>query len=162
MERLAELAARSADGFVRVRWQLDEEHRQSVDRDAIRTMFGAAADLKLEPRIVPVVRSRAQGISLETTVQAKLHRWCELASVDASSVLDRLQLLETGDADSIAASVLAGIDGTPAPATVTDTLACVGSDVQTLVSDPMACVAPVSTGASSTALSWLEDDLFAA
>lgn len=162
MERLAELAAHSADGFVRVRWQVDEEHRQSVDRDAIRAMFGAAADLKLEPRIVPVVRSRAQGISLETTVQAKLHRWCELASVDAMPVLDRLQLLETGDADAVAASVLIGIDGTPLQATLADTPACGDSSVQMSVSDPVASAAVASADVSTTALSWLEDDLFAA
>lgn len=162
MERLAEVAARSADGFIRVRWQVDEEHRQLVDRDAIRALFGAAADLKLEPRIVPVVRSRAQGISLETTVQAKLHRWCELATVEAAPVLDRLQLLESADADAIAASVLAGIDGTAALEALADTPAYGACTVQTLLSDSVPCLDPVGAGASSTALSWLEDDLFAA
>jgi exonuclease SbcD len=107
MHRLAAVALDATDKFVRIRWQVDEEHKQSVDRDAIAALFGHAAELKVEARILPVVRSRAQGISLEASIDRKLERWCEHTGVDPAPLLDRLQLLETGDAESIAAGVLA-------------------------------------------------------
>src|SRR6202000_1143311 len=78
MARLAEIAADATDKFVRVRWQVDEEHRQSIDGEAIAVLFAGSAELKVEARILPVVRSRAQGISLEATVDRKIERWCDL------------------------------------------------------------------------------------
>lgn len=135
MERLAQLAAGSADAFVRVRWQVDEEHRQSVDRAAIEAMFANSAGLKVEPRILPVVRSRAQGISLETSVDAKLARWCELTGLAASPVLERLQLLESGDASAIAGAVLARIDQVPSGSPLS-LVACATPDVSTTTTLP--------------------------
>ncbi|MBN3785632.1 metallophosphatase family protein [Burkholderia sp. Ac-20353] len=158
-EQLAALAAESAGKFVRVRWQIDEEHRQLVDRKAIEAMFAGAAGLKLEPRVLPVVRSRAEGISKELTVNAKVARWCELASVVPSPVLERLQLLDTGDADAIAAAVLDRVAQLRGPAVdqVADSLVDRPSqDVATLPT------AHVETVSQSSSLSWLDDDLFAA
>jgi DNA repair protein SbcD/Mre11 len=107
MQRLTAIALDATDKFVRIRWQVDEEYKQSVDRDAIMALFGNAAELKVEARILPVVRSRAHGISLETSIDRKLERWCEHADVNLGPLLERLQLLEVGDAETIAASVLA-------------------------------------------------------
>jgi DNA repair protein SbcD/Mre11 len=157
MERLAKFAADSGDAFVRVRWQVDEEHRQSVDRAAIEAMFAHAPGVKIEPRILPVVRSRAEGISLETSVDAKLARWCELTDVQASPLLERLQLLESGDANAIAQSILDGLDGAPAEATRSVALTLV--DSKEAVAADAAATVPASTGQS---LDWLEGDLFAA
>jgi exonuclease SbcD len=50
-----------AGAYVRVRWQVGEEERGSVDREAIKRALGDAADVQLEGRVVPVVRSRAAG-----------------------------------------------------------------------------------------------------
>jgi DNA repair protein SbcD/Mre11 len=164
MERLAKFAADSGDAFVRVRWQVDEEHRQSVDRAAIEAMFAHAPGVKIEPRILPVVRSRAEGISLETSVDAKLARWCELTDVQASPLLERLQLLESGDANAIAQSILAGLDGAPAEATRLAALTLVDNSASVVVEEP-APVPAVSTQApvpAGQALDWLEGDLFAA
>jgi exonuclease SbcD len=163
MERLAQFAAESGDAFVRVRWQVDEEHRQSVDRAAIEAMFANSQGVKIEPRILPVVRSRAQGISLETSVDAKLNRWCEVANVDAVPVLARLQLLETGDANAIADAVQAQLDQVPAAmhlALVANVPAPDG-----IHPDDSPVVASRASGASDAAgkaLDWLEGDLFAA
>lgn len=112
MARLAQIAVDANEKFVRVRWQIDEEHRQAVDREAIAALFACAAELKVEARVLPVTRSRAQGISLETTLDAKVSRWCELAATDRAPVLERLQLLDVGDAEAIAAAVLAGMNDT--------------------------------------------------
>ncbi|MDQ7980297.1 metallophosphatase family protein [Paraburkholderia sp. SARCC-3016] len=161
MDRLAVLAADAHDKFVRVRWQVDEEHRQLVDRGAIDAMFALAGGLKLEGRVLPVVRSRAQGISLESTVQGKVARWCELVNVEAEAVVERLQLLDSGDAEAIAAAVLSRID----LASDTRSLAlAVAGDVsadQPSMPEPAASVS-VDAPTASPSLSWLTDDLFAA
>jgi DNA repair protein SbcD/Mre11 len=109
MQRLATISLDATDKLIRIRWQVDEEHRQSVDRDAIAALFANAAELKVEARILPVVRSHAEGISLETTVDRKIERWCERTDVSAPPLLARFQLLETGDAEAIAARVLARV-----------------------------------------------------
>jgi exonuclease SbcD len=155
MERLAEIAATSTDKFVRVRWQVDEEHRQSVDRDAIAALFAGSAELKIEARILPVVRSRAQGISLEATVDRKIERWCELTDVEAAPLLERFQMLEANDADAIAARVLAQLDGLASLKPVSTAVALPAEKDIVL---PDAKV-EVSSPAQS---SWLDSDLFAA
>ncbi|KVF25210.1 DNA repair exonuclease [Burkholderia vietnamiensis] len=154
---LEALAAASAGKFVRIRWQIDEEHKQLVDRKAIEAMFSAAAGLKLEPRVLPVMRSRAEGISTAPTVDAKLTRWCELSDVDAVPLVDRLQLLETGDPDAITESILARLAGDsastidkPCPSAVTP------------IPMPMTGAASDDAVATADEPSWLTDDLFAA
>jgi exonuclease SbcD len=167
MEELARVAANAEGAFVRVRWQVDEEHRQSVDRDAIEALFGRAAELKLEPRVLPLVRSRAQGISLETTVEAKVARWCEIASVETQPIVERLQLLHAGDAEAIAARVLAQLDQLPPPASEPSLAAVIGSEAQATLAGTaelaIACSASTASPVpASASLSWLTDDLFAA
>jgi len=120
--------------------------------------FSGAAALKVEGRVLPVVRSRAQGISLETTVEGKVVRWCELSDIEPAPVIDCLQLLELGDAEAIAARVLAALEAAP--------LCLV--DVVSVVADqgaPMAAPAVISadmTAAPEPSPAWLTDDLFAA
>lgn len=46
---------------VRVRINVDEEHRAAVDRDQIRTVFASARELKIEIAVNPVVRTRPPG-----------------------------------------------------------------------------------------------------
>ncbi|MFM0616173.1 metallophosphatase family protein [Paraburkholderia nemoris] len=163
MKKLQEIADSAGDKFVRVRWQIDEEHRQLVDREAIAAMFVGAAGLKVEGRVLPVVRSRAQGISLETTVEAKIARWCELSNVESAPVVECLQLLETGDAEAIAARVLAGIDAAP----IAPSLSLVGTTLGLAESketdDKLSVGTALAPQASEpTTLAWLTDDLFAA
>ncbi|SAL76704.1 metallophosphoesterase family protein [Caballeronia telluris] len=177
LQRLTAIALDATDKFVRVRWQVDEEHKQSVDRDAIAALFGNAAELKVEARILPVVRSRAQGISLETSIDRKLERWCEHTDVDPAPLLERLQLLETGDAEAIAAGVLARLteadlaqpcadDSLPALSTIAEpalkTFHEAHDDAgEAALPMPDATVEIVES-ASASQLSWLNDDLFAA
>ncbi|AKM45392.1 DNA repair exonuclease [Burkholderia contaminans] len=154
---LEALAAASAGKFVRIRWQIDEEHKQLVDRKAIEAMFSAAAGVKLEPRVLPVMRSRAEGISTAPTVDAKLTRWCELADVDAVPLVDRLQLLETGEPDAIAQSILARL-AAPGPAGDQSGLPEVASVLSLATSATSSSDAPPSAGDPA----WLSDDPFAA
>jgi DNA repair protein SbcD/Mre11 len=159
MERLAELAQSSADRFVRVRWQIDEEHRQAVDRGAIEALFSKAAGLKLDARILPVVRSRAEGISQEVTVDRKLARWCELANVEAAPLIDRLQLLSLEDPEAIADAVMDQLAASEA-APVADVVPLL-ADSEPGKPAPSATPAPETTAKDDT-LDWLDGDLFAA
>jgi exonuclease SbcD len=167
MPRLQEIAAGAGDKFVRVRWQVDEEHRQVVDREAIKALFSGAAGLKVESRVLPVVRSRAQGISLETTVEAKFGQWCELAGIDAGPLQDRLQLLASGDVEAIAAGVLAGLASQPEsqpespPLATVLTLPAASPDAaDEAAAEPVEAETKATTASAS--LDWLNDDLFAA
>ncbi len=166
MARLAEIAADATDKFVRVRWQVDEEHRQAVDREAIKALFSGAAGLKVESRVLPVVRSRAEGISLETTVEGKLARWAELTVVDVGPLQERLQLLVSAEVEAIASDVLARIDSQPDERSDPQTLAAVLQHpaVGAIAADaPAASAVPSApAGTVPSTLDWLNDDLFAA
>jgi DNA repair protein SbcD/Mre11 len=100
--RLAE-----ADGaFVRVRWVIPEEDRASVDRDAIRALLSKAAEVKLEERVVPVVRTRAAGITQAHTLSEKLAKWAGTTEVEEAPLLERLQLLESTEPETIVGELL--------------------------------------------------------
>lgn len=87
-----------AGAFVRLRYQIDEEHRAVVDRKALEEMVYAAGaeDVKIEGRINPVVRSRAPGIVATPTIADKLKRYCQLSDIPADPLLPLLAMLESG------------------------------------------------------------------
>lgn len=82
--------------WVRLRYSVDEEHRQVVDRDALRQQLldRGAAEVKIEPRINPIQRQRAAGIGSAPTVADQIRRWCELTNTEPTPVLNRLEQLE--------------------------------------------------------------------
>lgn len=176
MAKLAEMAADAAHKFVRVRWTVNEEHRQLVDREAIEALFVGSAEVKLEARVLPAVRSRAEGISRAATLSAKLGRWCELTGVDANPLLDSLSMLQNLDAQAIADQVLAGLDEMSMP--VTQNVGAVEAVAPPFVAKltdmeleepsaapeafPVAAAEPVAPIATASApMNWLTDDLFA-
>jgi len=64
-----------AGAFVRVRWVVGDEERDAVDRAEIKRALEGAADVQLEGRVVPVVRSRAAGISQCRSMADKVRAW---------------------------------------------------------------------------------------
>ena len=94
--------------FVRVRWTMPEEDRCQIDRAAMERIFGGAAGLKLEGRVVPVVRMRAAGISREATMDAKVRTWAKATEANAEPLLACLEALHVHTPEEIAATVLAG------------------------------------------------------
>ncbi|MEN7527606.1 MULTISPECIES: metallophosphatase family protein [unclassified Cupriavidus] len=179
MAKLAEIAADAAHKYVRVRWTVNEEHRQLVDREAIEAVFAASAEVKLEARVLPAVRSRAEGISRAATLSEKVGRWCELTGVDANPLLDNLSMLENLDAQAIADQVLAGLAETSIPVTQEvrvveaaalpfiaklseldlDETAVAPEATSALLESLAEPVAPIATAAAP--MNWLTDDLFA-
>ncbi|MCK4120429.1 metallophosphoesterase family protein [Ralstonia nicotianae] len=153
MDRLAPIADQAKDKFVRVRWTIDEEHRQLVDREAIRTLFASAAELKLDPRVLPAVRSRAEGISRAVTLGEKVTRWCELTGTQAAPLIERLGILVALEPQDIADRWLTPLEtgaDRPAVGGLTEAPAAAPDD-------PPPCVEQEPSRAQ-----WLSDDSCAA
>ncbi|MCL4182336.1 MAG: metallophosphatase family protein [Burkholderiaceae bacterium] len=95
-----------AGASVRVRWTVAEEDHAGVDRDAIARMLAGAAQTKLESRIVPVVRTRAAGISRLARMEDKLREWARVSQVNAEPLLACLAALTQAAPEDIAARLL--------------------------------------------------------
>lgn len=94
MADLERAAADCEGAYVRIRGAVDEEHRKSVDKDAIKELFAAAADVKIEIRVNPVTRVRASGISQSKTLAEQLGQWCEVTETDPAPLQERLELAQ--------------------------------------------------------------------
>jgi len=77
-----------------------------VDRDEIERLLAGAAELRLEGRVVPLLRARSAGISAVPTLADKLRRWAELAGVDGERLAERLGWLQATPADEIVRGIL--------------------------------------------------------
>ena len=108
-ERVAALQLEGA--HVRIRWTVGVEDRHQVDRAAIQSALEGAAHVQMEGRIIPVVRSRAAGISRTHCLAEKVTAWARLTGADAQPLLQCLLALSEGEPEQIAAQVLAAPDG---------------------------------------------------
>ncbi len=111
-----------AGAYVRVRWQVGEEERGSVDRDAIKRALGDAADVQLEGRVVPVVRSRAAGISRAASLQEKVRVWARATGCADEPLIDRLSALAHREPAQIASAILSGEDSAAVPEEVSSAI----------------------------------------
>lgn len=106
MHELERVAMQCQGAFVRVRWSVDEEHRDAVDREAIKAMLGGAASVKLEPRVVPIVRARAEGMNRTTSLTEKLRMWCKATETAEDGLEEHLTALQTTPPEELAAQIL--------------------------------------------------------
>lgn len=97
-----------AGAFVRVRWTVADEDRHEVDRATILRLLEGAAETKLEGRIVPVVRTRAAGISQLANLADKVRVWAQVTEVRVEPLIECLQALSSQGPDAIAERVLRG------------------------------------------------------
>ena len=88
-----------------------EEDRHEVDHAAIRGLLAIAADIKLEGRIVPVVRTRAAGISQLASLSDKVRLWAQTTECKPEPLLECLGRVMSESPDSIAAGILSGKSG---------------------------------------------------
>ncbi len=103
----AAVARESVEGAsVRVRWTVAEEDRAVVDRAAMLRALAGAADTQLEGRIVPVVRTRAEGIARLVRLEDKLRVWAQVTGVNPAPLLAGLEALTESAPEVIAARVL--------------------------------------------------------
>jgi exonuclease SbcD len=116
LEALREAVAQQslAGTSVRVRWTVAEEDKQAIDRASIQALLGEAADVKLEGRIVPVVRTRAAGISQLTSLADKVRLWAQTTQCTPEPLLDCLDRLISASPEEIAEVVLQDSKGSSA------------------------------------------------
>jgi exonuclease SbcD len=108
MDAVRTAAVEAQGAYVRVRWCVPEEEGGTVDRAAIVAEFGGAAAVKLEGRVVPVVRSRAEGISREHSLPEKVRRWAEATGVEVGGLLARLERMEAADVEEVVLEIARG------------------------------------------------------
>jgi exonuclease SbcD len=92
---------------VRVRWTVADEDRHAVDRAALQAALADAETVQLEGRIVPVVRSRAAGVSRLPSLHEQIKAWAVLTEANADVLLDCLDQLHAYAGEDIANQVLA-------------------------------------------------------
>lgn len=108
---LDELRQRAADlqgADVRLRYEVDEESRQKVDRAAIRAVLEQAGvkDVQIEGKTLIVQRQRAPGISTASLAQ-KMELWCAATNTpNVHELQQRLSILLNSDPIAIAKTVL--------------------------------------------------------
>lgn len=95
-----------AGAAVRVRWTVMEEERSEVDRVAIQRLLQHAAECKLEARVLPVVRTRAAGISGLPTMADKIRAWAKVVQADEKELLRCLERIRIQDPECIAQEVV--------------------------------------------------------
>jgi exonuclease SbcD len=106
MAELERQAVNAEGAHVRIRASIDEEHRASIDRDAIKALFKHAADLSIEIRVNPIQRSRSEGMNRATSLTEKLEKWCDVTQSDKPPLVSRLADLEAYDTDEIVNTIL--------------------------------------------------------
>jgi len=90
------IAEECAGKHVRIRFIMDAEHVQNVNRAAIREILKNAEKVQIEGIPVPVERKRSEGISSETSVSGKLDKWGVSTDIGRDRLMDlqrRLALL---------------------------------------------------------------------
>lgn len=95
-----------AGAFVRVRWSIPDEDRHEVDRAAILQVLSCAEEVKLEGRVLPVVRTRAAGITQAASLADKVRAWARATEAKPDPLLACLERLQTGTPETIAAQIL--------------------------------------------------------
>jgi hypothetical protein len=116
-----------AGAFIRVRWTMAEEDRHEVDRAAILQLLTGAAEVKLEGRIVPVVRTRAAGIAQAHSLAEKVRAWAEVTACRPEPLLTCLEALLSESAEAVAAGVLGRPEPNPSAADARPSTGPVGS-----------------------------------
>lgn len=90
LDEIARRAPECIGARVRVRYDIDEEHRQLVDRDAIRSLLSVASDVQIEGKVLAVQRRRAEGVSTEPSLEKRLRIWGEATNTAVDPLLPRL------------------------------------------------------------------------
>ena len=110
MVELTEAAMYCSGANVRVRWQIDQEHSQVVNREQIIDLFKEANEVKIEVRILPIQRTRCEGINSEISTDGKLKRWCQLTDVEPEPLIERLGVLNLMSSIEIASNIIRDIN----------------------------------------------------
>lgn len=101
------VASHSIEGaWVRIRWQCLEEERATIDREAITALFCGAAGIKLEGRVMPIVRARAEGMARFLQLEEQVRTWADQVDTPAAPLLACLAQLAIHSPADIAMAAL--------------------------------------------------------
>lgn len=95
------------DSF-RLMYEVNEEDTGKVDEEAIRAeaIARGAVDVKIEKKIIPKVRTRAEGISQEHDLYKKLMKWGETNDYAITvDMAEKLAALEISDVETICQAI---------------------------------------------------------
>lgn len=95
--------------YVRVSWQIDQEHRQVVHRDQVLEIFADAAGCEVQIEILKIQRTRAEGINRELSLERKLRLWAEHTDIDPDPLIERHHVLMNESAIEISEKIIKDI-----------------------------------------------------
>jgi len=94
MESIANVS-NGNEAFVRVRYRIDEENRNSIGEGEIRKILPDAHQIKIEKTIIPKERVRSAGISQVKSLNEKIVKWGETVNVEIpEGVLEKARTLQ--------------------------------------------------------------------
>ena len=96
--------------YVRIRYCVDKESRQLVNRDAIKAILAEACHVQIEGKTLVVERQRAAGISTLGSISEKLKSWCDVTKSPFIPLLERIEDLQTLAPAEIAAKFMRDLE----------------------------------------------------
>ena len=103
------VASHPIDGaWVRIRWQCLEEERATIDREAITALFRGAAGIKLEGRVIPITRARAEGMARCHQLEEQIDTWARQVDTPVQPLLACMAQLAVHSPTEIAMALLSG------------------------------------------------------
>ena len=109
LDELRKVASTCEGAYVRVRYQVDEEHRVAVDRAAIKSILSHCAEVQIEGKTLIIERTRAAGISTESDIHQKLRKWGMATETAVDGLSERLTLLQSHSVEEITAKVVSNL-----------------------------------------------------
>lgn len=110
MDELRRLAGQHTSDMhhVRIRYEIDQDHAHTIDKDAIRELFASAGDVRIEATVYPVQSVRASGIGKAMTLREKLGYWAATTGDDdrLPGMEERLEMLQTMEPEQIVDQLL--------------------------------------------------------
>jgi len=110
LEKLKAIAEGAEDAYVRIRYSVDEEHKDSIDKNALHELFADAGLVKIEGRIKPITRIRAEGITRSHSLEEKLATWCTVTDSDFERIQPCLAEIQSTDPEHIVAEIINNIE----------------------------------------------------
>lgn len=110
IEVLKQLAVDCYGSYVRVRWQVDQEHAQVLQRFQVEEIFSNAKEVQVDIQILKIQRARAEGINQANTLFEKLAMWGSNTSINTEPLSDRLSLLMTDTPTNIGESIVTDLN----------------------------------------------------
>lgn len=118
LEELKRQSTEARGAKVRVRWSVDAEHSGCVDRKAIADLFSCADEVKLEPRVNPILRSRAVGLDKHATLPRQLEAWASATNTPMDGLIERLERLQSETPEAIVESFASKVPVADAPSSM--------------------------------------------